>query len=324
MNFRLPRIELTLKTLPTRPLSKTIINHYKRHDIFKCVHHSHSHFEHRVSVYHVLKSKQCYPQGCIYFNWRCRILNKGKSCSRKFKHVGKNCFNCKEFYDEKEIYIPELVVNNEEYKKFTRSLNNFEYWLEDLRGKEVTFSGVINSIKPSFFRKAGRQDHQLSFDGFLLNFKDGYINLDHFKDYVYVKISSKMQHRYNFCKGDKINFYARLNEQDGRIVLNRVNRIDIDEKFNSDTWTEGKAHLAKRTGTIIPVQYEKCLNCDKGSLLDIRKDSKRHRMLFCLEGIKDPHYCSYTISKLLLVDNCSKSQMELGSLALNKDLAYRR
>ena len=266
----------------------------------------------------MLKSKQCYPQGCIYFNWRCRILNKGKTCPRKFKHVGRHCFNCKEFYDEKEIYIPELVVNNEEYKKFTSSLNNFEYWLEDLRGTEVTFSGVINSIKPSFFKKAGRQDHQLSFDGFLLNVKDGYINLDHFKDYVYIKINSKMQHRYNFCKGDKINFYARLNEQDGRIVLNKVNRIDIDEKCDSDTWTEGKAHLAKRTGTIIPVQYEKCLNCDKGSLLDIRKDSKRHRMLFCLEGIKDPQYCSYTISKLLLLDSCTKVYKELGQLELNK------
>lgn len=307
-----------MKTFLTQPLSKTIINHYKRHDIFKCVHHSHTHFEHRVSVHHVLKSKQCYPQGCIYFNWRCRRLNKGATCSRKFKHVGRNCFNCKEFYDEKEIYLPELIVQKEEYQKFTRSLNTFEYWLEDLRGKEVAFSGTINSVKPSFYRKAGRRDHQLSFDGFLLNFKDGYINLDHFKDYVYVKISSKMQHRYNFCKSDKINFYARLNEQDGRIVLYRVNRIDIDEKFEGDAWSEGKAHLAKRTGTIIPVQYEKCLNCDKGSLLDIRTDSKKHRMLFCLEGMRDPQYCSYTISKLLLADSCTKVDKELCQLELKK------
>ena len=313
-----------MKTLFTQPLSKTIINHYKRHDIFKCVHHSHTHFEHRVSVHHVLKSKQCYPQGCIYFNWKCRILNKGKPCTRKFKHVGRNCFNCKEFYDEKEMYKPELVVPKEEYQKFTRSLNTFEYWLEDLRGKEVTFSGVINSIKPSFFKKAGRRDRQLSFDGFLLNFKEGYINLDHFEDYVYVKISSKLQHRYSFCKSDKINFHARLNEQDGRIVLSRVNRTDIDEKVDSDTWTEGKAHLAKRTGTIIPVQYEKCLNCDKGSLLDISTDSKRHRMLFCLEGIKDPQYCSYTISKLLLIDSCTKVQQEVGQLEINKNADFRK
>lgn len=303
-----------MKTSFTQPLSKTIINQYKRHDIFKCVHQSHTLFEHRVSVYYVLKAKKCYPQGCVYFNWKCHILNKGKPCPRKFKHVGRYCFNCKDFFDEKEIYIPELIVSNDEYQKFIHELNMFEYWLEDLRAREVAFSGVINSVKPSFYKKAGRRDNQLSFDGFLINFKNGYINLDHFKDFVYVKISSKMQHRYNFCNGDKINFYARLNEQCGRIVLNRVNRIDIDEKADGETWTEGKAKLAQKTGTIIPVQYEKCLNCDKGSLLDISTDSQRHRMLFCLEGIRDPHYCSYSISKLLLIDNCTKVQKELDQL----------
>jgi len=311
-----------VKTLFKQPLSKTIINHYKRHDIFKCVHQSHIRFEHKVSVYHVLKAKQCYPQGCLYFNWRCRKLNKGKSCPRKFKHVGRNCFNCKEFYDEKEIYIPELLLREEEYQKFVRELNMFEYWLEDLNGKEVSFSGIINSVKPSFYKKVGRRDHQLSFDGFLINFKEGYINLDHFKDFVYVKVSSKIQDRYNFCKGDKINFYSRLNEHYGRIVLNRINRIDIDEKANNEIWTEKKAQIAKKTGTIIPVQYEKCLNCDRGSLLDITTDSKRYRMLFCLEGIRDPQYCSYTISKLLLVDSCTKVQKELEQLQVNENTDF--
>ena len=128
-------------------LSRTIINHYKRHDIFKCVHQSHVNFEHRVSVYHVLKEKQCYPEGCIYFNWRYRLLNKGKSCPRKFKHVGKNCFNCKDFYDEKEIFKPELLLSEEEYQIFIRKLNQFEDWLEELRGKDIEFSGIINSLK---------------------------------------------------------------------------------------------------------------------------------------------------------------------------------
>ncbi len=287
-------------------LSRTIINHYKRHDIFKCVHQSHVNFEHRVSVYYVLKEKQCYPEGCIYFNWRCRLLNKGKSCPRKFKHVGKNCFNCKDFYDEKEIFKPELLLSKEEYQIFIRKFNQFEDWLEELRGKDIEFSGIINSLKPSFHKKAHHRDNQLSFDGFLVNFKEGYINLDHFNDFIYAKISSRMQHRYNFCKGDKVNFYGRLSEKDGRIILSRLNRIDIEEKADNETWTESKARLAKKTGTIIPVQYEKCLNCDKGSLLDVISDSKIQRMLFCLEGIKDPEYCSYTISKLLLKDSCAK------------------
>lgn len=293
-----------------KPLSKTIINQYKRHDIFKCVHQSHVNFEHRVSVYHVLKERKCYPEGCIYFNWRCRLLNKGKTCSKKFKHVGKNCFNCKEFYDEKEIFKPKLLLDKVEYQKFTRDLSLFEDWLEDLRGKEIDFSGTINSLKPSFHKNDNRRNTSLSFDGFLINFKKGYINLDYFNDIVYAKISSKMQHRYNFCKGDKVNFYARFNENEGRIILTRLNRIEIEKKADDETWTESKAHLAKRTGTIIPVQYEKCLNCDKGSLLDIVSDSKRKRVLFCLEGIRDPQFCSYTISKLILADSCAKADFE--------------
>jgi len=200
-----------------------------------------------------------------------------------------------------------LLLSEEEYQIFIRKLNQFEDWLEELRGKDIEFSGIINSLKPSFYKKAHHRDNQLSFDGFLVNFKEGYINLDHFNDFAYAKISSRMQHRYNFCKGDKLNFYGRLGEKDGRIILSRLNRIDIEEKADNETWTESKARLAKKTGVIIPVQYEKCLNCDKGSLLDVISDSTIQRMLFCLEGIKDPEYCVYTISKLLLKDSCAKT-----------------
>ena len=143
-----------------------------------------------------------------------------------------------------------------------------------------------------------------------MSFKKGYINLDHFNDTVYAKISLRMQHRYNFCKGDKINFSGRFYEKDGRIIVTKLNRIDIEKKAMNETWTESKVHLAKRTGTIIPVQYEKCLNCDKGSLLDIVSDSKKKRALFCLEGIRNPQFCSYNISKLIFADNCAKVDFE--------------
>jgi len=304
-------IKTVMKHLFEEPLSKTIVNHYKRHDIFKCTHQSHRHFEHKVSVYHVLKEKKCYPQGCLYFNWKCRRLNKGTTCSRKFKHVGKNCFNCKDFYDEKEIYSPSLLINDGEYKEFIRELHQYEDWCDDLRGNEVNYSGTINSVKPLFYKNSDHRDYNLFFDGFLINFEEGYINLDRFNDYVYVKISSSMQQRYSFCKGDKIDFYGRLNETLGRIILNRMNRISIEEKADSEVWTVSKAQLAKKTGTIIPFQHETCLNCDKGSLLDVRSDSQRQRMLYCLEGTRDPRCCSYTISRLLVTDSCRKVQKEL-------------
>ena len=295
-----------------KPLSRTIVNLYKRHDVFKCIHQSHTHFEHRVSVYHVLKEKQCYPQGCIYFNWKCRILNKGKTCSRKFKHVGKNCFSCKEFYDEKEIYKPELLLKKDDYQNFLRQLNTYDDWLDELNGKEVDFSGTINSVKPSFSKNNEHRKNQLSFDGFLITFKGGFINLDHFDDFVYAKVSSRMQHRYKFCTGDKLNFYARIQAQRGRILLFRLNRIDIEEKKDGEIWTESKAQLAHRTGTIINMQYDKCLNCEKGSLIDSSTGSKKQRLLLCLEGMNDPHHCIYTLSKLLLTDHCAKKERDQG------------
>ena len=299
-----------MKSTRPKPLSQTIINHYKRHDIFKCTHQSHIHFEYRVSVYHVLKEKECFPEGCIYFNWRCRLLNKGKTCPKKIKHVGRNCFNCKEFYDEKEIFKPELLVPGSDYKNFIESLNSFEDWVEAVRGREIDFSGTINSLKPSFFKKADAPEKQVSFDGFLMNFKGGYINLDYFDDLIYAKTNSAVQHRLKLCKGDKLNFRAQVKEERGRIVLVRIRGIDIEEKAADDIWTESRAQLAKRTGTIIPRHYDKCLNCDKGSLLDIITDAKKQRMLLCLEGIKDPDYCIYSVSKLLLADNCAKAQRE--------------
>ncbi len=293
-----------------RPLSQTIANHYKRHDIFRCTHQSHSRFSYRVSVYHVLKERECFPGGCMYFNWRCRLLNKGQTCPKKFKHVGRNCFNCREFYDEKEMLKPELLISEKDYALFLKSLHRFEYWLESVRGREIDFSGTIHCLKPSFYKKAETPERQVSFDGFLLNFSGGYINLDYFDDSVYAKIGSSAQQRLKLGTGDKVAFRAQLKEERGRIVLVRVRGIDIEEKAAEEIWTESRAQLAKSTGTVIPRHHERCLNCDRGSLLDVVSEGKKQRMMLCLEGIPDPDFCSYSISKLLLVDRCAKVERE--------------
>jgi len=299
-----------MKYIRPRPLSQTITNHYKRHDIFRCTHQSHTHFGYRVSVYHVLKEKECFPKGCIYFNWRCRLLNKGQTCPKKFKHVGRNCFNCREFYDEKEILQPELLVPASDYAGFMQSLHSFEDWLESVRGREIDFSGTIHSLKPSFYKKAESSERQVSFDGFLLHFSGGYINLDYFDDSVYAKIGSTAQHRLKLGKEDKVNFRALVKEERGRIVLVRVRGIDIEEKAAEEIWTESRAQLAKSTGTVIPRYYEKCISCDRGSLLDVVSTDKKQRMMLCLEGIQDPEYCVYSVSKLLTVDNCAMVERE--------------
>ena len=95
-------------------------NPYKSTEIFRCVHESHQGYKNKISVYHILKARSCYPEGCIYFRWRCKLLNKKKKCHRGYRHVGRNCFGCKEFYDEKIHNFPELQVSQDEYKDFLK------------------------------------------------------------------------------------------------------------------------------------------------------------------------------------------------------------
>ncbi|MDH7501060.1 MAG: hypothetical protein QHH30_11840, partial [candidate division NC10 bacterium] len=64
-------------------------NLYKRMDVFRCSQDGHEHFESAVSVYHVLRERRCYPEGCIYFLWRCRHPLREKGCPRGFHHVGR-------------------------------------------------------------------------------------------------------------------------------------------------------------------------------------------------------------------------------------------
>lgn len=55
-------------------------NQYKRLDVFRCKLDFHEAFDGKVSVYHVLKVKRCLHEGCFYFKWHCRLLEKGARC----------------------------------------------------------------------------------------------------------------------------------------------------------------------------------------------------------------------------------------------------
>ena len=274
---------------------RTTVNHYKRQDVFKCVQQAHARFENKVSVYHVLKERGCYPRGCIYFMWKCRKLNKGRSCPRKFKHVGRKCFGCKEFYDEKVINSPEVVLSDEEFPKFMRDLGEFETWLYSLKGMEVNFSGIIYSVKPRMRQVIQGKRGHIALNGFVLIFREAFFDLVKFEDLCYLTISKGLQAKYRFSKGDKIDFYARVSVDRGRLILKRPNRIEIDERGEGETWSWDKALVAARTASPIPYQLEKCFACDRGCLLDTIERTNvgdRHkRQLFCLEGIKNPMLC---------------------------------
>jgi len=288
---------------------RTTVNHFKRQDVFKCVQQAHAQFDNKVSVYHVLKEKSCYPRGCIYFIWRCRKLNKGRSCPRKFTHVGRKCFGCREFYDEKVINRPEVLLPDEEFSKFTKELAEFEGWLNSLKGTEVNFSGTVYSVKLSMKHVIRGNQGYVELNGFMLVFREAFFDFVKLEDLCYLSVGKGLQGRYRFSKGDKIDLYARVSVDRGRLILKRPNRIEILERGNGETWTWDRALVAARTATPIPYKLEKCFACERGYLLDtierINGGERKKRQLFCLEGIKNPRSCIYNLAKKIDTEVCS-------------------
>jgi hypothetical protein len=289
---------------------KVLINQYKRQDVFRCSHRVHFRFEKNVSVYHVLKEKECFPQGCIYFLWNCHLLNKGNSCPKKYKHVGRDCFSCKNYFDEKINYQPETTLEPEEYKKFERDLEEFEEWLGETVGRWVEFSGRVNSVKPHFRKIRYGRKETLNFPGFLISFKEGYLDRTFFEDHIFVTISRRTQQNLKFARGDEVEFKARLGTDKGRIVLSRIRYVEFPHKENESSLSTSEALVAKSTGREFDCQPEKCMMCEKGCLLDVVEKTDRsspvRRHLFCLMGVEDPEECVYHLAKKIERDSILK------------------
>jgi hypothetical protein len=176
----------------------------------------------------------------------------------------------------------------------------------------VEFSGKINSIKPRYSTIITKKHPKIYFDGFLLNFAEGFINFRHFLDFIYAPISSRMQGKFCFAKGDSVSFNGYLREENGMLLIKKIRCIEIMEKLEKHFWTESRAKVAQRIGSILPYQSEKCYLCDKGTLLkhaeNNPKNQKSPRILFCLEGVEDPEVCCYSISNNLAINKCCHEQ----------------
>ncbi|MBN1153514.1 hypothetical protein JXB12_01195 [candidate division KSB1 bacterium] len=270
-------------------------NPYKRHDIFKCKHESHARFDYKVSAYHVLRVKNCYPEGCLFFKWKCELLNKGKSCPRKFSHVGKKCFGCKHFYDEKINFHPQLQVSDEEFHDFLEELDEFEDWLDSIRGRHVDCWATIRAVKPRFRKIYTSKESSISLDGYILSFSDAYIGTTHWEDLCYALIYADQQERFRFSAGDEIEFFCRVGLADGRLVFNRLRSVEFLHKSHEETWTNSKSLVARGTATLFKEQPAKCLHCRSGVLVDVLDKSAPHwvrrRELYCLESMASPDLC---------------------------------
>lgn len=287
-----------------------MINPYKRLDIFKCKSMGHGKFENRVSVYHVLRVKSCYPQGCIYFLWRCQLLNKGQSCSKGYSHVGRNCFGCKHYFDEKIHNQPVLLISGDDYHQFLADLDEFEDWIDSLVDKQVDIQGTINTVKPALTKIIHHQGSHLNLNGYFLQFDEAFISTTHWEDHCYGLVYPDQHERFQFAPGDIIEFRARVELNQGRLVCKKINTIDFVHRSQTPTWTKSQALVVKYTIISYDHQSTKCFHCDQGVLVDVidksRPHQERSRELFCLKSFPDPAVCYYSLEKKLIeeIDQC--------------------
>ena len=270
-------------------------NAYKQLHIFKCVHEAHRGFESRMSVHHILNRKGCYPNGCFYFKWHCKLFKQGKPCYRGYKKMKKTCMGCRHFYEEKIHNHPTLQVSEEQYQDFVRELREFEDWLGEHRHKEWDIEGRLDGVKPLFQKHIYGKGEGISFSGFLLLFRTLFIGNTLIEDPVYIRVSTKTYRDLQLGAGDKIIARATLDLDQGRLVMTRLRRIEIPERGEAPFWDESRALVARETATQMPIQPEGCHQCPFGTLVDVEdkreRETRRFRQLYCLRGMPDFRAC---------------------------------
>lgn len=270
-------------------------NAYKRLHIFKCVHEAHRGFESRMSAHHILNRKGCFPRGCFHFRSHCKLFKQGKPCYRGYKRMKRSCNGCRYFYEEKIHNHPELMVSEAEYQDFRRELDLFEDWLMAHREREHDIHGRIDGVKPLFHKRVFDKGESFAFSGFLLIFTELFIGMDHMEDHVYVRLSPKTYNGLKFGAGDVISARATLHVDDGRLVLRRLKRIDIEERGEAPLWNQSKALVTRETATQMPTQPDGCVQCPFGALVDVDdhrySELRNYRQLYCLRGVPDHRVC---------------------------------
>jgi hypothetical protein len=284
-------------------------NLYKQPDIFKCVHDVHLHFKAQMSPYHILIEKKCYPHGCIYFHWKCKLLAKQPKCFRNFTKVGRECFNCRYFYEEKIHQYPEFLIQPADSAGFLQNFEDFDEWVQQLKNKRVLCEGTISEVKPDFILKKHDQHYQLILRGYLVAFPQGYIDNQFFEDRFYLSISAITQKKLMLRTGDTLEFEAGLILDRGRFKFIKSGRFQFQQRGSADSLQQADP-LTQRTFTIHPEQPAQCLNCRHGTLVDIEtSDPGPKRTVICLQGIPEYKDCPiYTLQSLHeYMDRCANT-----------------
>ncbi|MCK4303619.1 MAG: hypothetical protein KAY24_05210, partial [Candidatus Eisenbacteria sp.] len=220
-------------------------NCYKREDVFICRHDLHRSFDYRVSAYHILHEKRCYPEGCIDFIWKCKLLDKGGSCPKGYHHVGNNCTNCR-YYDEEKVHRrPELLISEDEYLVYQDECRLFDEWLEDHEGRLLDAGGRVTDIRPYLVKRVDGPRRSLSLRGFLLRLQPAYVDRDGFEDAIYIRISGAQQRRHRLAAGDALEAQGVLRFDRGRVAVTAPRRLHVEDRSGNEPARWDRALLDK-------------------------------------------------------------------------------
>lgn len=273
-------------------------NLYKVSDLFSCPHRLHKHHESGTSVWHVIKFKGCYPDGCVSFAWKCRKFDDGHKCPRRKKHVGKDCASCRYFYDLKQAFSPDLKADPADYERFRKDLADFEEWIDEISGRRIEVRGRIKSINPWLTNRGDNGSIRIACRGALLYLVDGVFAYDLFLDPFYARLSFDVYDRAELAVGDVIDMKAQLEIDRGRFVFGKVGSIEIVDHGSGGSLTSSELRQMKFTGTVVDGQPAKCLRCPHGLLIDSQQSDGRsapRRLLYCKKGVADYRFCPYHV-----------------------------
>jgi hypothetical protein len=275
-------------------MQTVIKNRYKQRGLFVCHHPVHSRFNFEVSPYHVLKQKQCYGCGCVQFLWKCKIYGKSFVCPRGFKHVGRNCFSCKHYYEEKICRSPETSLDSESMTAYMRELEDYRYWLSTVIDRKVKFSGKIESVFPSLTKTIDNHKSHIQLQGFLISFAKAHIGFDLFDSTIYLHVGHRFIEKWQPAPDDSIDCSAELKFDRGRIVMINPTHVEIDQGDQLPYLNYSKALVGKSTGSIVVDNISACRGCPFGALLDIeviRPKPNQYRRFYCLRGVSHSQNC---------------------------------
>lgn len=272
-------------------------NPYKRSDLFTCHYTRHTAFDNRVSAYHVLVARKCYPQGCLEFRWSCALLNKGKRCTRGFTRMGRLCSGCSHYRDEKVHYQPCINLTPAEFARFQQELETFDDWIAENKGREHDISLRIDLIRPRFLKEIDRHHARLRLEGYLLSTRSGFIGIEPFEDPFYAIISPSQQERLALAPGDELDARGAFVLDRGRVLFPHLRSVEVTQRSGTPAWSNSRALVAKQNARPLPRQNHKCLRCPEGALVDLvdrsGREPRSRRELICLQGIASAGSCYF-------------------------------